>query len=440
MTLTLRPLPLRLLLAALMLAGAILTGWKVVTTSLSEILLAYIERTPGIGTVERREAAGLAVRYAPDSPMARLQAGAAGLAAAAEGGEPELADLAVAEIRRALALSPSDYRIQLALGRALERAGRPDEARGAFEQARQLAPDYFDTHWALGNHLLRQGDREGSFAAMRQALALRPSAFPLVFDYASNAWAGDVEAIIAALDPPPPTLARMAVLLVRRQRPDDGIRAWRRLTSPQAEEARQMAAALVDTGHHGDAWRIWSAAGLAVTTGIASDALLANAGFEERIQVNSAVPFHYWRITSGNGVRVSLDRKDPHQGQQSLRVSFSLDGGQPLTVASQTIPAAPNQTYCLSFYARTEELKSLRTPLVEIFDADHPEKAYAATAPLSGETTDWTLQTLRIRTAPATEALTVRLQRPQCSDPQCSIEGRLWLDSLALGQCAAAKP
>ncbi len=461
MTLTLRPLPCRLMLAALVVVGALMLGWKIVTASLSEVMLTYVERTPSLSAEARNEAAGLAARYAPDSPMARLQHGAASLALAVESGDNNLATVSVGEIREAATLSPFDYRVRLALGRALERTGEAREAgetvnangvndlngandandaREAFDRAVEFAPRYFETHWALGNHLLRQGDREGAFAAMRQSLLLRPSALPLVFDYAWSAWNGDVSLIINALDPHPPMLARMAILLVRRNRPDDGLSVWQRIDGPAPSEARQMVAALVDNARHGDAWRIWSSAVLPEKAEPAPGSLLANPGFEERIQVNSSLPFYSWRVSSGNGVRVTVDRQNPHEGLQSLRVSFDLDGGEPLTIASQTIPVEPNRSYCLTIFTKIEELRSLGPPVIEVFDAAHPELAYAATVPLVGDFADWTQQTLKIRTTKTTEAVTIRLQRPLCSDPHCSIEGRLWLDSLVLGACAANTP
>src|SRR4030095_3116564 len=99
-------------------------------------------------------------------------------------------------------MSPDDYRVWLARGRALDRGGDVAGARAAFERAIELAPNHFDPRWSFGNYLLRAGDREGSFAQMRLALSNRPSALPLIFDSPWGVYRGDGKAIAAALDPP----------------------------------------------------------------------------------------------------------------------------------------------------------------------------------------------------------------------------------------------
>lgn len=434
-TLSLRPLILRLSLAVAIVAGAVWLGRLIVLNALSDSLMTYVERTPTLSNEARRQAMDLAVKYTPDNPMAHLQRGGNYLTAAVEEGNEDWAGVSLWEIRQAARMSPEDYRIWLALGRALDRTGRSNEAREAYDRAMRLSPNYFDTHWALGNHLLRAGDREGAFVQMRQALALRPSAFSLIFDYAWEAYRGDALAIARALEPGPEIMAEMAALLVRRDLADAGLQVWRQIAAPSPDDVRRFAASLIQAGRHGSAYQIWDAAALPEEDIPDPGSLLANGGFEKRIQLNQEVPFHSWRIGAGGGVRVTVDRKDPREGSQSLRVSFSLENNQPVTVASQTVPARPNQSYCLTFYLRTEELKSLSLPLVELYDAASPQRAYAATAPFSGEFPKWTEQSLRIRTAAATEAVTVRLQRPPCADPLCSIDGRLWLDGFKLTAC-----
>lgn len=434
-----RPLLVRLLLLALLLAGGVAAGWRIVLTALSESVSTYVERTTTLSTEAQLQGVDLAAGYAPFDPLARLRRGGRYLAAATEEGDEAQARLAVAEIREAAAIGPADYRIWLALGRALDRVGDVQGAREAFAESLRLAPNYFDPHWAFGNHLLRNGDRDGAFREMRQALALRPAAFSLIFDYAWEAYAGDVGAITAALDPPPGVLARMASLLVRRQQTAAGLEFWRRIVNPSPSEVREITLSLLQSAQPGEAWRVWSAAALPELGRPDDDSLLANGGFENRIQLNLPIPFQSWQIASGGGLRVTVDRKEPAAGAQSLRVSFRVENNRPLTIATQIVPVAPQRDYCLTFSLRTEELKSLSLPRLELFDTANPERAYAATPPFATpaapEPTGWTTQLLRIRTAPATETLTLRIERPPCADPFCSIEGRLWLDNFKLNLC-----
>ena len=385
------------------------------------------------------------------------------MAIATEAGESADAGRALTDVLWAVRLAPADYRNWLALGRALDRTGArgrelPTDLRGdlpldetaaraAFTRALALAPNYFETHWALGNHLLRSGgDRDAAFRQMRAALAVRPGAFPLIFDYAWSAYRGDAAAIADALAPSPEVLARMAILLVRRNQPQAGLDLWARLAAPGPQEGREFTNSLIALGHYAEAYRIWQSIELPDRPSPDDDSLLANGGFEGRVALHSTAPFHEWRIQPGTGVRVTLDRQEPYAGSQSLRVSFKLESNQAATIASQTIPALPNRSYCLRFFLRTQGLMSLSLPRLELLDPAAERDlgrsggAYAATPPFPAELAEWGEQSLRVRTGPATAALTVRLQRPPCADPFCAIEGRIWLDSVSLTLCPDATP
>ncbi|MFM8394946.1 MAG: tetratricopeptide repeat protein, partial [Acidobacteriota bacterium] len=414
----------RLALFLLLLGGGLAVGQRIVMTALGDSFASYVERTPNLSTVAQLEAMDLAARYAPFDPLIRLRRGGRYIAAATEEGNEEWGGRAVAEIRLATTLAPTDYRIWLALGRALDRVGNATEARSAYERSLQLAPNYFETHWAFANHLLRSGDRDASFLLMRRALALRPAAFALIFDYAWEAYDGQVAEVLAALAPPPAIQAQMATLLVRRNQPAPALEIWRQIPAPTPPEVREFALSLLQAARPAEAWQIWSAAALPDTEPGDPDSLLANGGFERRILRNNRLPFRAWQINPHNGVRVTVDRQDPDDGAQSLRVSFSLENNEPLTVFTQVVPVTPGRDYCLSFSLRTEELKSLSLPKIELFDTANPARAYVATPPLPGELANWTDQSLRIRAASSTQSLSLRLQRPPCADPFCSIEGR----------------
>ncbi len=281
---------------------------------------------------------------------------------------------------------------------------------------------------------------------MRAALAVRPGAFPLIFDYAWAAYRGDAAAIADALAPSPEVLARMAILLVRRNQPQAGLDLWARLAAPGPQEGREFANSLIALGRYAEAYRVWQSIDLPDRPSPDADSLLVNGGFEGRVALHSTAPFLDWRIQPGTGVRVTLDRQDPYAGSQSLRVSFKLESNQAATIASQTIPALPNRTYCLRFFLRTQGLMSLSLPRLELLDPvaerdlGRSGGAYVATPPFPAELVEWGEQNLRVRTGPATAALTVRLQRPPCADPFCAIEGRIWLDSVTLALCPDAAP
>lgn len=81
---------------------------------------------------------------------------------------------AIEHCRRALALDPDDARACNHLGRALHNAGRPGDARQAFERAVALDPGYAQAWHNLG-HVLRAEDRLAEACArFEHALAISP--------------------------------------------------------------------------------------------------------------------------------------------------------------------------------------------------------------------------------------------------------------------------
>jgi len=72
----------------------------------------------------------------------------------------------------AMALRPGDGLLRYRLGKALEQAGRDDEAAAAYRESARLAPASPVPYRALGLLLARRGDRDGARAALERALAL----------------------------------------------------------------------------------------------------------------------------------------------------------------------------------------------------------------------------------------------------------------------------
>lgn len=431
-TIPLRSAPLRIILL-LLVAGAL--GWLVwfiARAAIGASLMTFVQRNANLAVEARLAGADSAVQYAGRDPLLRWQRGGVYLNAADEDLLEERLTVALDDLRRAAQLSPEDYRVWMTLGRALDRNGATAEARGALERAVQLAPHHFDPRWALGNHLLRTGERAAAFAAMRLALKNRPAALPLVLDYAWNFYAGDGRAVAQALDLPDDMKPQLAAQLIARGRVEDGLQIWRDLALSDSAGARQVIEALIYAKRFAHAHEIWQAAPAVERPTADTDSLLANGSFEQRLALNEAAPFLTWRIAPLGGVRVTLDRKEPHAGQQALRLSFDVQSNAPLTFATQTVIVRPATAYRLSFAARTEELQSLSTPLVDVFDPAEQARWAASSHQFPLGTGGWKDYEVEFKTTAKTEAVTVRIQRPPCAQPPCPLHGRVWLDDFKL--------
>jgi len=434
-TISFRPIPLRVLFLLAAAAGLGALSWVVVRTAVGDSVMTFVERSPTLAAEARLEGADAAVNYAHRDPLMHLGRGGVYLAAANEEQSEERLAVALAELRTAAAMTPEDYRPWLTLGRALDRAGATADARAALGRAARLAPRHFDPRWALANHLLRAGERDAAFAEFRQALASRPSALPLVFDYAWDAFGGDGRAIAAAIAPAGESRAPLITLLAARGRFADALALWREMPKRGDADAQTVATAFFNAKQMAAAYEAWTSLPNADRPAPDAGSLLANGDFENPLTLKSAVPFLTWHIQPVGGIKVSPDRKEPRAGRQSLLLSFAVVGNIPFTAASQTVPVKPSTGYVLSYAVRTEGLKSLSMPFVEVADAADAGR-FRATAPLPFDTQEWKPQEIKFTTNPKTEAVTVRIQRQPCSEAPCPVDGRVWLDNFKLVQNA----
>lgn len=427
-----RPLVLRLLFFILTLVGFGVLSLFVIRLAIGDAVMSAVERTPNLSPEAKLQWADLAVGFAGRDPLARLGRGGAYLAAASEEQNEQLLATALDELREATKMNPEDYRTWLTLGRALDRGGLSNEAREALEHSVKLAPSHFEARWAMGNHLLRKADREAAFAQFRQALAGRQSALPLVFDYAWNSFNGDGRAIASALALTGESRSQMIALLVGRNRFTDAMTIWRETGNHSAAEAQQVSTALFYAGQMASANEVWNSVTIPDRPTPDAGSVISNGSFEKQLLIDSKTPFLSWRIVPMTGVKISLDRKAPKDGQQSLRVGFEIRENIPQTFFSQTVMVKPSTSYQLSYAVRTEELVGWSMLTLEAVDAADAGRLRATSAPLPNKTTEWKEEQVKFTTNAKTEAVTIRFQRQPCPDPPCLLTGRVLFDAFKL--------
>lgn len=434
-TISLRLIPLRILFLLVSVAAVAALSWLIIQSAIGDSVLTFVERNPNLSPQARLQGADTAVHYAGRDPRLHLGRGGVYLAAANEEQSEERLTTALSELRTATAMTPEDYRAWMTLGRALDRNGATTEAKAALQRAVNLAPRHFDPRWALANHLLRAGERDAAFAEFRQALDTRPSALPLVFDYAWDAYQKDGQAdgraIASAVAAANESKAQLIALLIGRNRFTDALAVWRETQKRSEADAQQVSTAFFNARQMAAAYEAWTSIPVAGRPSPDEESLLANGDFEKPLTLNSTVPFLTWNIQPVGGLKISPDRKGPNTGRQSLLLSFNVSDNLPFTAASQTVPTKPSTNYVLTYFVRTDELKSLSPLAVEVVDAADANR-FRAAKPLINGTEDWKPQEIKFTTNAKTEAVTVRIQRQPCTDPPCAVYGRAWLDSFKL--------
>src|SRR5262245_43841137 len=142
-TIPLRPFPVRILFLLAIAAGFAPLGWVVTRAAIGDSVMTFVQRSQTISLEAQIEGADMALKYAPHDPLVHWRRGGVYLNAANEELEESRVGVAIDEFRAATRMSPDDYRVWLALGRALDRGGDLAGARQAFERAVSMAPSHF---------------------------------------------------------------------------------------------------------------------------------------------------------------------------------------------------------------------------------------------------------------------------------------------------------
>src|SRR6202040_1418759 len=84
--------------------------------------------------------------------------------------------------KRAVDLSPWDYRTRMLLATVQEALGDRVAAEQSLREALALAPHYTEVHWRLANLLLREGKLAKALSEFRTAASSNAGLLPGIFD------------------------------------------------------------------------------------------------------------------------------------------------------------------------------------------------------------------------------------------------------------------
>ncbi|HEY0545771.1 MAG TPA: tetratricopeptide repeat protein [Pyrinomonadaceae bacterium] len=382
------------------------------------------------------ETARSAIGFAPGDPLVYLAAANLEMSTL----DPSRRAEAVRLYEQSVRLSPNDYRLWLALGRAREQTGDSAGGEKALRRAIELAPAYAYPRWYLGNLLLRAGRTDEAFTELRRAAESNPAAFrPLIFDAAWNIYDKDVGAIEHVVGEGAGVRAQLATFLATHQRAEDAVRLWKSLSAKEKQAERKtgedLFRALFDKKQYRAAQEL--ARDLGIESG-ESVGRFANGGFENVVSAPGASLFG-WQINSVAQTEVAVDSGQHHSGVRSLRIifdGFSRPGYYNIT---QLVVVEPATRYRFEGYVRTQDLKSGGTPLIEVVNTlDNKILGTSQAFPLGRN--DWQPVTIEFSTPADTEGIYVRTNRAFCGEV-CPIFGIIWYDDFnleRLGQSSGA--
>lgn len=414
-------LPARVGLAA-MIIFALVFGWFAVRWQLGNMLAELTSPSDP----NAREVAALSKSLAPSDSLTNWLTANTKRGAWAEY-DPENP---INDFKQTVCLSPFDYRWWIELGRAYEQGEKAELAEQAYQRAIAVAPAYTYPRWQLGNFYLRQNRSEEAFAELKTAAqknaVYRQQVFSLIWDfYAQDA--ARLEQIAGDL---PEVKTGLVQFYAAKGRAEDSLRIWNTLSDEQKAEnqaiARVVAQSLFDKGFYRAAIGFVSSLEIEPK---AKPETVQNGGFEDAISYTDYIYFG-WKITPTEKMEVNLDAAQKHEGARSLRVTFNGFSHPLLSNIYQTIVVNAGEAYVLSFWLKTENLKSAGNPVLDIVDK-RDNKIIATSKSFPAGTNDW--QEVKIEfVAPAdTEAVYLRTARVFCGDA-CPLVGTFWYDDFKL--------
>lgn len=371
------------------------------------------------------EVASFAAGLAPDDPQTHYAlAVQSGKTFAAEDQEK-----ALREYELAVSLSPNNYLFWLDLGRARERSGDQAGAEGALRKALELAPSYSRVQWALGNALLRQGRNDEAFAGIRKAVAGDASYTNAATTTAWQILDGDIVLVRNAIGESARSNAALATLLASQKRFDEAFEIWNALPADEkATTLKETGQTLYKQFVEAGKFRFAAQAGSQITEGgSASIGEIVNGGFENPLSLQNSNVFR-WQMADGTSPRIGPTDGQKHTGSYSLLVSFG-QGSKSHRQISQIIIVEPGKSFVLEFFYRSD-VKTQSKLRWEIVNAANG-KLIAATGPLT-PATDWTPVRVNFAVPADSDGVTIRFAAENCDAGNCLITGNIWFDDFAV--------
>ncbi|MCA1622533.1 MAG: carbohydrate binding domain-containing protein [Acidobacteria bacterium] len=327
-------------------------------------------------------------------------------------------------------LAPNDFRWWIELGRTLEQTEDAAEAEKAYLRAVELAPAYTYPHWQLGNFYLRQGRGDEAFRELQKAAAnnavYRDQVFSIAWDYYEQ----DTAKLEQIAGDSPAVRAGLARFYASKGRAEDSLRIWNSLSDESKQQNTAFAKVIAQGLYEKRSFRqsIEFVRQLGIDPNAKAETV-QNGDFESPIGEAKDTYFG-WKVSSLEKVDIKLDPTQKHEGTRSLRLSFNGYSDATFFNLLQYVVVNPLTRYQLSFWIRTDNLKSGGTPVLEIFNAND-DKNIANSKPFPIGKTDWQQIKMEFTTPANAEAVGIRTTRAFCGY-ECPIFGTFWYDDFKL--------
>lgn len=413
--------PMRIALVAVILS-AVAFGWYTARWQFGNMLAGLTLPTQR----NAKQIAATAKSLAPNDPMTSWLLASTGK----DVFTPENLEQSLRDTEEAVRLAPYDYRWWVELGRAYEQAESPEKAERAYLRGVELAPTYTYPHWQLGNFYLRQNRSEDAFAELKKAAVDNDIYRQQVYSLAWEFYEQNSEQLEKIAGDSPEAKVGLARFYALKERADDSLRVWNDLSDDRKQKneaiAELVARVLYDKGYLRSAVQFVNQIG--IETGVKAETV-KNGGFEEKIHDIENVYFG-WKISKTEKMTVKTDPSRKRSGERSLRLTFNGLVVPQISDITQAVVTEAGKKYRLSFWLKTEDLKSAGSPVLEVLNAK-TAVGIASSKPFPTGTNDWQKITVDFTAPEDAEGIIIRTNRSFCGDG-CPIVGTIWYDDFEL--------
>jgi len=352
------------------------------------------------------------------------------------------AQRAIRAYQTALSFDPRSADTWLDMGTAYESEGDLSAARDAFVQAKHVYPLSPEVSWRYGNFLLRQGELDPAFAQIRHAVEADPkraaAAFALRMRFEPDA-KSVADRVNSAMDRvlPESQTAYLSVVsaLAAQEKPDQALAVWSRLAAlhPQLQlsDSYPLLELLLHKRLITDAQHVWDQAlnfaGISRPSG-PPGSVVWDGGFGSNI-VGGGFAWRYAPFVGG--VVVTLDTKEKHSGNRSLRLTFNGLSNVNFNDVCQYVPVQPSTSYRFSAWVMTRSLSTDQGVRFGLHSIGDSASSVAWTEDVEG-TQPWTKIELPWTAASDVRELQLCVSRMPSAKFDSKIRGSAWIDDVAL--------
>lgn len=336
----------------------------------------------------------------------------------------------------ALSLNPRSADTWADLGSAYEAEGNIAAARDAFLDAKNTYPLSPEISWRYGNFLLRQGETDAAFLEMRNAVEVEPQRGAEALSRALRAEPNLDRVLDRVL--PPLKDAYISAIVGQTAEGDiaNAVQVWNRLAALHPKLKLEnysfaLVGALLQEKQVAEAERIWQQAvdfagfgNLPEPTG----SVLWDGGFESGVSGSGFA----WAFPEGaQGVQFSIDRREKHSGNQSLRLLFNGRYNLHLLGPCIEVPVRPSTDYDFSAWVRTLSITTEQGIRFRLGSPRTQDTSTATTNDVRG-TQPWTRVETPWSSGKNVEEIQVCVERLPSQEVDDKIQGLAWVDDVAL--------